>query len=72
MPGILQIVNLPVKPSQLAPMVDPVSMVINPAAMPSGTELFIGYFDLVHTFFLDLIYTSSHTCSHAQQPPGTP
>ena len=41
-------------------------------AMPSGTELFIGFFDLGHIFFSDLIYTSSHTCSHAQQPPGTP
>ena len=70
--GILQIANFPVKPSQLAPVVDPVSMVITPAAMPSGTELFIGFFDLGHIFFLDLIYTSSHTCSHAQQPPGTP
>jgi len=70
--GILQSGNFPVKPSQLAPMVDPVTMVINPAAMPPGTELFIGFFDLGHTFFLDLIYTSSHTCSNAQQPPGTP
>jgi hypothetical protein len=64
--------NWPVKPSQLAPMVDPVTMVINPAAMPSGTELFIGFFDLGHTLFAGLIYTSSHTCSDAQQPPATP
>ena len=68
----MQTANLPVKPSQLAPMVDPMSMVINPAAMPSGTELFIGFFDLGHTFFVDLIYTGSHTCSTAQQPPGPP
>ena len=45
-------------------------MVINPAAIPSGTELFIGYFDLGHTFFVDLIYTSSHTCRNGQQPPA--
>ena len=43
--GIWESATLPVKPSQLAPMVDPISMVINPAAMPSGTELFIGFFD---------------------------
>jgi hypothetical protein len=53
-------------------MVDPVTMVIDPAAMPSGTELFIGFFDLGHTLFADLIYTSSHTCSNAQQPPAAP
>ena len=70
--GIWQAVTLPVKPSQLAPMVDPISMMINPAAMPAGTELFIGYFDLVQTIVVDLIYTGSHTCSNAQQPPGTP
>ncbi len=70
--GIWESVNLPVKPSQLAPMVDPISMVIDPAAMPSGTELFIGFFDLGHTIFVDLIYTGSHTCSNTQQPPGTP
>jgi hypothetical protein len=70
--GIWQSVTLPVKPSQLAPMVDPVSMVINPAAMPARTELFIGYFDLSQTIVVDLIYTSSHTCSNAQQPPATP
>jgi hypothetical protein len=67
--GILMTGNFPVKPSQLAPSVDPVTAVINPAAMPSGTELFIGYYDLGHSFFLDLIYTSSHTCSNGQ-PPG--
>ncbi|HEY5355393.1 MAG TPA: hypothetical protein VIK57_23365 [Streptosporangiaceae bacterium] len=70
--GIWESVNLPVKPSQLAPMVDPISMVINPAAMPSATELFIGYFDLGHTIVVNLIYTSSHTCRNTQQPPGPP
>ena len=68
--GILETVNLPVKPSQLAPMVDPISMVINPAAMPAGTELFIGFFDLGHTIFVDLIYTESHTCVNGQRPPA--
>jgi hypothetical protein len=67
--GIWESVNLPVKPSQLAPMVDPVSMVIDPAAMPSGTELFIGFFDSGHTLVVDLIYTGSHTCKNTQQQP---
>ena len=68
--GILETVNLPVKPSQLAPMVDPITMVINPAAMPAGTELFIGFFDLGHTIFVDLIYTDSRTCIKGQRPPA--
>jgi hypothetical protein len=50
-------------------MVDPVSMVIDPAAMPSGTELFIGFFDSGHTLVVDLIYTGSHTCKNTQQQP---
>ncbi|MGO9217265.1 MAG: hypothetical protein ACLP5E_05750 [Streptosporangiaceae bacterium] len=70
--GIWQSVTLPVKPSQLAPMVDPISMVINPAAMPAGTELFIGYFDLAQTIVVNLIYTGSHTCRNTEQPPGGP
>jgi hypothetical protein len=70
--GIRESVTLPVKPSQLPPMDDPISMVINPAAMPAGTELFIGYFDIVQTIIVDLIYTGSHTCHRTLQPPGTP
>jgi hypothetical protein len=45
--------------------------VINPAAMPSGTELFFGYFSSDHALFFDLIYTSSYTCSNGL-PPGGP
>lgn len=70
--AILQTLNIPVKPSQLVPMDDPVSVVLNPAAMPSGAELFIGFYDLGHTVFIDLINTNSHTCRSAQDPPGTP
>jgi hypothetical protein len=70
--GIWESVTLPVKASQLAPVDDPISMVINPAAMPAGTELFIGYFDLTQTIVVDLIYTSSHTCRVTQQPPAPP
>jgi hypothetical protein len=46
--------------------------VINPAAMPSGTELFFGYFNSDHALFFDLIYTSSYTCSNGQPPAATP
>jgi hypothetical protein len=68
--GIWQSATLPVKPSQLAPMADPISMVINPAAMPSGTELFIGFFNPGYSIFVNLIYTSSHTCVSGQRPPA--
>jgi hypothetical protein len=37
---------------------------INPAAIPSGTELFFGYSSSDHALFTDLIYTSSYTCSN--------
>jgi hypothetical protein len=67
--GIMQSAMFPVSPSDLAPSVDPVTMVINPAAMPPGTELFIGYFNLGYTVYANLIYTSSHTCSNSQEPP---
>jgi len=69
-PDIIQAGNWPVKPSQLAPFVDPITMVLDPAAMPSGTELFIGNFDLGHTIFVGVIYTSSRTCINGQQPPA--
>jgi hypothetical protein len=45
--------------------------VINPSAMPSGTELFFGYFNSDHAIFFDLIYTNSYTCTNGQ-PTGTP
>ena len=37
--------------------------VIDPAAIPSGTELFFGYSASIHAVFTDLIYASSYTCS---------
>jgi hypothetical protein len=71
--GIVESALFPVKPSDLAPSVaGELTMVINPAAMPAGTELFVGYFNSEDTLMFDLIYTSSHTCSHAQQPPAIP
>jgi hypothetical protein len=64
--------NFPVKPSQLAPSVDPVTIVIEPAALRPGLELFIGYFNLGHTVLVGLIYTSSHSCVNRQIMPDAP
>ncbi len=40
--------------------------VINPAAIPPGTELFFGYSSKDHAVFMDLIDTGSHSCSNGQ------
>jgi hypothetical protein len=47
--------------------------VINPEAMPAGTELFLGYFNSgpVRTINARLIYANSYTCSTGV-PPGGP
>ena len=44
--------------------------VINRAAMPPGTELFLGYFysGRVHAIRPGLIYTHSYTCGPTQRP----
>jgi hypothetical protein len=52
----------PVTPNQQIPS-DAVT-VINPAAMPSGTEMVFGYFRNDHLLAGGLIYTSSYTCSN--------
>jgi hypothetical protein len=44
--------------------------VINPSVMPTGTELFFGYFNSDHAVAFDLIYTSSYTCSSGLPPSG--
>ena len=65
----------PVSPDQPVPS-DAVT-VINPAAMPAGTELFFGYFNDTSMLTGNLIYTSSYTCSPnppagiAHTPPGS-
>jgi hypothetical protein len=51
-------------PSELKQIAARTATVINPAAMPSGTELFFGYSTSIHALFTDLIYTSSYTCSN--------
>jgi hypothetical protein len=38
--------------------------VINPSAMPAGTELFFGYLNSDHGVAFDLIYTNSYTCTN--------
>jgi hypothetical protein len=62
-------VAAPERPPLVAPA--DIVTVINPAAMPSGTKLFFGYFNSDHALVVDLIYTSSYTCSNGQ-PPATP
>jgi hypothetical protein len=44
--------------------------VINPAAMPSGTELFFGYTPGDSLVFAGLIYPHSYTCSSQPPSPG--
>lgn len=70
--GVWLSITLPVKPIQLPPDENPVTWVINPAAIPPGTTLFIGSFPIVQTIFMDLVYTGSYTCNYAQQPPDIP
>jgi hypothetical protein len=50
-------------PSQVTQLAARTVTVINPAAIPTGTELFFGYSTGIHAVFTDLIYTLSYTCS---------
>jgi hypothetical protein len=50
-------------PSQVTQMAAHTVTVINPAALPSGTELFFGYSSTNRGVFTDLIDISSYTCS---------
>jgi hypothetical protein len=50
-------------PSQVTQMAARTVTVIDPAAIPTGTELFFGYSRNLHAVFTDLIYTRSYTCS---------
>jgi hypothetical protein len=45
--------------------------VINPAAMPAGTELFLGYVPGESLVSANLLYPNSYTCS-SQPPPNGP
>jgi hypothetical protein len=50
-------------PSEVTQLAARTVTVINPAVIPSGTELFFGYSSDIHAVFTDLIYTNSFTCS---------
>ena len=62
------------------PLADGSVTVINPAAMPSGTELFFyvfygpaaGQSNSEHQFAVNLIYTNSYACSVGQIDPNQP
>ena len=49
-------------PSAVTQLAARTATVINPAAIPSGTELFFGYSTDIHAVFTDLIYTNHYTC----------
>jgi hypothetical protein len=49
-------------PSEVTQMAARTVTVINPSALPSGTELFFGYSSGINAVFTDLIYTSNYTC----------
>jgi hypothetical protein len=51
-------------PIQVQEMAAHTVTVINPAKIPSGTELFFGYASDIHAVFTDLIYTNSYTCGN--------
>jgi hypothetical protein len=50
-------------PSELKQMAARTATVINPGALPPGTELFFGYSTTIRAVFTDLIYTNAYTCS---------
>jgi hypothetical protein len=61
-------------PSGLKPsnrLIADTKTVINPAAIPSGTELFFGYSSSGYALFFQLIYSHFYTCDSGQ-PPATP
>jgi hypothetical protein len=53
----------PTQPNHPTPVPADAVIVINPSAIPTGTELFIGYFDSNHDISADLIDTSAYTCT---------
>ncbi len=57
------------KPSDLNRIIDHTVTVINPAKMPSGTELFFGYFNSDHAIFFDLIYPAPTPAARVSRPP---
>jgi hypothetical protein len=58
-------------PGELKQIAAQTETVINPAVIPSGTELFFGYSSTIRALFTDLIYTNSYTCGNAVPPGGS-
>jgi hypothetical protein len=59
-PGFSQVISIPIQPRQ-----HPVKVTINPAAMPAGTKLSFGHFQLATSqqTSIALIDTGSYTCT---------
>jgi len=53
-------------PSEVQQIAAHTVTVINPAAIPTGTELFFSYSGTDQAVFADLIDTSSYTCTNSQ------
>jgi hypothetical protein len=56
------------KPGGLNRIIADTVTVINPAAVPSGTELVFSYYGGGHLLYSSLVYTGSYTCSKG--PPS--
>jgi hypothetical protein len=67
-PGLSPVRGRPALPSP-SKLIANTKTVINPAKIPSGTELFFGYSSDDHAVFVDLIYIHSYTCG-SQPPPS--
>jgi hypothetical protein len=68
----LGLVPAPPQPAHPTGFTAAAKTVINPAAMPAGTELFFGYVPGNSLVIADLIYTKSFTCSSQPPPPAPP
>jgi hypothetical protein len=56
------------KSGDLGKLLADTKTVINPAAIPAGTELFFSYSPTGHALYFALIYKSHYTCSYGQPP----
>jgi hypothetical protein len=57
-------------PGHATPVPADAVTVINPAAMPAGTELFFDYVNSAHGVISHLVYTNSYTCSSGLRAAG--
>jgi hypothetical protein len=65
-------VSQPGHPKMVFPPDANIETVINPAAMPAGTERFFDYAPSDNLVFAGLIYTNAHTCSSEPPPLSGP